>query len=131
MNVQEQIKEWCKDGRFLRYANERMRKEIAEVPENHVVTPEYEALDEGFEYDDRYAAPLAAYLTYRLQLAKLQKNRSKRRRGIWWVFVQIVILRLYTEITTKEFEKLQKESYGAIIPMLHNEYVMMLNGKRQ
>ena len=59
MNVQEQIKEWCKDGRFLRYANERMRKEIAEVPENHVVTPEYEALDEGFEYDDRYAAPLA------------------------------------------------------------------------
>ena len=25
MNVQEQIKEWCKDGRFLRYANERMR----------------------------------------------------------------------------------------------------------
>ena len=21
MNVQEQIKEWCKDGRFLRYAN--------------------------------------------------------------------------------------------------------------
>ena len=44
MNVQEQIKEWCKDGRFLRYANERMRKEITEVPENHVVTPEYEAL---------------------------------------------------------------------------------------
>lgn len=38
MNVQEQIKEWCKDGRFLRYANERMRKEITEVPENHVVT---------------------------------------------------------------------------------------------
>lgn len=131
MNVQEQIKEWCKDGRFLRYANERMRKEITEVPENHVVTPEYEALDEGFEYDDRYAAPLAAYLTYRLQMAKLQKNRSKRRRGIWWVFVQIVILRLYTEITTKEFEKLQKESYGAIIPMLHNEYVMKLNRIRQ
>lgn len=74
MNVQEQIKEWCKDGRFLRYANERMRKEITEVPENHVVTPEYEALDEGFEYDDRYAAPLAAYLTYRLQMAKLQKK---------------------------------------------------------
>ena len=33
MNVQEQIKEWCKDGRFLRYANERMRKEITEVAE--------------------------------------------------------------------------------------------------
>jgi len=131
MNVQEQIKEWCKDGRFLRYANERMRKEITEVPENHVVTPEYEALDEGFEYDDRYAAPLAAYLTYRLQMAKLQKKAKVRKRGIWWVFVQIVILRLYTEITTKEFEKLQKESYGAIIPMLHNEYVMKLNRIRQ
>ena len=51
MNVQEQIKEWCKDGRFLLYANERMRKEITEVTENHLVTPEYEALDEGFEYD--------------------------------------------------------------------------------
>ena len=37
MNVQEQIKEWCKDGRFLRYANERMRKEITEVPENHEI----------------------------------------------------------------------------------------------
>ena len=78
MNVQEQIKEWCKDGRFLLYANERMRKEITEVPENHVVTPEYEALDEGFEYDDRYAAPLAAYLTYRLQMAKLQKKAQTR-----------------------------------------------------
>lgn len=92
MNVQEQIKEWCKDGRFLRYANERMRKEITEVPENHVVTPEYEALDEGFEYDDRYAAPLAAYLTYRLQMAKLQKKAKVRKRGIWWVFVQVMTL---------------------------------------
>ena len=85
----------------------------------------------NFDLDDRYFVPLTTYLTYRLQLAKLQKNRSKRRRGIWWVFVQIVILRLYTEITTKEFEKLQKESYGAIIPMLHNEYVMKLNRIRQ
>ena len=80
MNVQEQIKEWCKDGRFLRYANERMRKEITEVPENHVVTPEYEALDEGFEYDDRYAAPLAAYLTYRLQVA--EKGESAQTRHL-------------------------------------------------
>ena len=117
MNVQEQIKEWCKDGRFLRYANERMRKEITEVPENHVATPEYEALDEGFEYDDRYAAPLAAYLTYRLQMAKLQKKAKVRKRGIWWVFVQ--------------FGALAAELQETVMPMLHDEYVMMLNGKRQ
>lgn len=131
MNVQEQIKEWCKDGRFLRYANERMRKEIAEVPENHVVTPEYEALDEGFEYDDRYAAPLAAYLTYRLQMAKLQKKAKVRKHGIWWVFVQVMTLGHYVHVFSDEFGALAAELQETVMPMLHDEYVMMLNGKRQ
>ena len=98
MNVQEQIKEWCKDGRFLLYANERMRKEITEVPENHVVTPEYEALDEGFEYDDRYAAPTLGH---------------------------------YVHVFSDEFGALAAELQETVMPMLHDEYVMMLNGKRQ
>ena len=119
MNVQEQIKEWCKDGRFLRYANERMRKEITEVPENHVVTPEYEALDEGFEYDDRYAAPLAAYLTYRLQMAKLQKKAKVRKRGIWWVFVQVMTLGHYVHVFSDEFGALAAELQETVMPMLH------------
>ena len=130
MNVQEQIKEWYQDRRFVNYVNMRVQEEIRHVSEQRP-DQKYKELDDAFDLDDRYSVPLTTYLTYRLQLAKLQKNRSKRRRGIWWVFVQIVILRLYTEITTKEFEKLQKESYGAIIPMLHNEYVMKLNRIRQ
>ena len=128
MNVQEQIKEWCKDGRFLRYANERMRKEITEVPENHVVTPEYEALDEGFEYDDRYAAPLAAYLTYRLQMAKLQKKAKVRKRGIWWVFVQVMTLGHYVHVFSDEFGALAAELQETVMPMLHDEYVMISRG---
>lgn len=131
MNVQEQIKEWCKDDRFLHYANERMRKEITEVSVNHVVTPEYEALDEGFECDDRYAAPLAAYLTYRLQVSKLQKKAKLRKRGIWWVFVQVMTLGHYVNVFSDEFGPLAAELQETVMLMLHDEYVMMLNGKRQ
>lgn len=130
MNVQKQIEQWCGDERFLRYANERMRKEITEVPENHLITPEYEALDEGFECDDRYAAPMAAYLTYRLQTAKLQKKARQRRRGIWWVFVQVMMLGHYVEVFSGEFGALLTELQETVMPMLHHEYVMMLNGKK-
>ena len=131
MNVQEQIKEWCKDGRFLRYANERMRNEITEVPENHVVTPEYEALDEGFEYDDRYAAPLAAYLTYRLHMAQLQKKPKVRIRGIWSVFVQVMTLAHYVHVFSDAFGALAAYLQDAVQPMLPDAYVLVLNGTSQ
>lgn len=131
MNVQKQIEKWCKDECFLRYANERMRKEITEVPENHKYDPEYEALDEGFENDDRYAAPMATYLSYRLQMAKLQKKAKQRRRGIWWVFVQVMMLGHYVQVFSEEFGPLLSELQETVMPMLHNEYEMMLNGKRQ
>lgn len=130
MNVQKQIEKWYQDRRFVNYVNKRVQEEIRHVSEQRP-DPKYKELDDAFDLDDRYFVPLTTYLTYRLQLAKLQKSRSKRRRGIWWVFVQIIILRLYTEITTKEFDKLQKELYEAIIPMLHNEHVMKLNRIRQ
>lgn len=58
MKLQEKIKSWCKDEKFMSFAQERARKEVCEVTENHRIDPQYEELDEAFEYDDRYIAPL-------------------------------------------------------------------------
>ena len=74
MKLQEKIKSWCKDEKFMSFAQERARKEVCEVTENHRIDPQYEELDEAFEYDDRYIAPLVTYLTYKLRLALLQRN---------------------------------------------------------
>ena len=87
MNVQEQIKEWYQDRRFVNYVNMRVQEEIRHVSEQRP-DQKYKELDDAFDLDDRYFVPLTTYLTYRLQLAKLQKNRSKRRRGIWWDFIR-------------------------------------------
>lgn len=89
MKLQEKIKSWCKDEKFMSFAQERARKEVCEVAENHRIDPQYEELDEAFEYDDRYIAPLVTYLTYKLRLALLQRNAGKRKRGIWWVLVHV------------------------------------------
>ena len=111
MKLQEKIKSWCKDEKFMSFAQERARKEVCEVTENHRIDPQYEELDEAFEYDDRYIAPLVTYLTYKLRLALLQGY--------------------YVEIFSAEFENLLTELRDAVIPMLHTEYVQMLNGKRE
>ena len=87
--------------------------------------------DEAFEYDDRYIAPLVTYLTYKLRLALLQRNAGKRKRGIWWVLVHVEMQGYYVEIFSAEFENLLTELRDAVIPMLHTEYVQMLNGKRE
>ena len=76
MNVQEQIKEWYQDRRFVNYVNMRVQEEIRHVSEQRP-DQKYKELDDAFDLDDRYFVPLTTYLTYRLQLAKLQKNRSK------------------------------------------------------
>ena len=112
-------------------AQERARKEVCEVAENHRIDPQYEELDEAFEYDDRYIAPLVTYLTYKLRLALLQRNAGKRKRGIWWVLVHVEMQGYYVEIFSAEFENLLTELRDAVIPMLHTEYVQMLNGKRE
>lgn len=110
------------------HRNER-EKEVCEVTENHRIDPQYEELDEAFEYDDRYIAPLVTYLTYKLRLALLQRNAGKRKRGIWWVLVHVEMQGYYVEIFSAEFENLLTELRDAVIPMLHTEYVQMLNGK--
>ena len=67
MNAQKKIERWCRDERFMHYTARRMNEEIADVPENWTYDPEFEELDEAFEYDDRYIAPLVTYLTYKLR----------------------------------------------------------------
>ena len=76
MNVQQKIEKWCRNERFVRYANERISEELVYAP-NHRIDPEYEELDEAVTWDNRYIVPMMTYLTYRLQLVKLQKNAKK------------------------------------------------------
>ncbi len=130
MNEQKKIERWCRDEHFVHYANERMNEELGHAP-NHRSDPEYEELDEAFEWDDRYIVPLVTYLTYRLQLAKLQNNARKRSNGIWLVFVQVIMLGHYTQVFSEEFGKLQTELRETVMTMLHDEYVWLLNKKKE
>lgn len=130
MNLQKKIEKWCRNERFVRYANERMSEELSEAS-NHWLDPEYEKLAEAFEWDDRYVVPLVTFLTYRLQLAKLQKNAKKRQRGIWRVFVQVAMQEHYTQAFFTEFDSLKAELLETIMPMLHNEYIQWSNKKKR
>ena len=69
MNVQQKIEKWCRNERFVHYANERISEELVYAP-NHRIDPEYEELDEAITWDNRYIVPMMTYLTYRLQLVK-------------------------------------------------------------
>lgn len=129
MNVQKKFEKWYRDERFVRYIYKRVNEELRNVSKRPDL--KFKELDEAFDRDDRYIVPLVTYLTYRLQLAKLQRNARQRRRGIWWVFVQVIILGLYTEISTKELEKLRMKLLEAIMPILHDEYIRLSNKKKQ
>lgn len=129
MNVQKKFEKWYRDERFVRYIYKRVNEELRNVSKQPDL--KFKELDEAFDRDDRYIVPLVTYLTYRLQLAKLQRNARQRRRGIWWVFVQVIILGLYTEISTKELEKLRMKLLEAIMPILHDEYIRLSNKKKQ
>lgn len=100
MNVQQKIEKWCRNERFVRYANERISEELVYAP-NHRIDPEYEELDEAVTWDNRYIVPMMTYLTYRLQLVKLQKNAKNRNRRIWWIFVHVIMREDYTHIIRK------------------------------
>lgn len=82
MELQKKFDKWLEDEKFVTFANKRLKDEILHVPENHLLDPKHEELEEGFENYDCYAAPLATYLTYCLQLAKCSRNAKKRKRGI-------------------------------------------------
>lgn len=119
------------DGKFMDYANRRMKEEICHVPENHILTPQCDELMERFECDDRYAAPLATYLTYRLQCGMLQRNARKRQREIWWVFVQVALQGFYVNVFSEEFGPLVTALRASVMPMLHDEYVRLSNDKKR
>lgn len=131
MGLQEKIEKWMEDEKFVAFANKRMNDEILHVPENHRLDPKYEELDEGFDSYDCYAAPLATYLTYRLQLAKCSRNAKKRKRGIWWVFVQVMLLGRYVRIFESEFGNLVSMVNEEIMLILHSEYTQSLRTQRQ
>lgn len=122
MNVQQKIENWCKDEKFMHFANRRMDEEINNGMTDYRSDPEYEALDEAFEWDDRYAVPLATFLTYRLQVATLQKNAKKRRRDVWRVFVQTAMLGQYLQAFYGVFDNLLSGLQNEVMPMLHEEY---------
>ncbi len=71
------------------------------------------------------------YLTYKLRLALLQRNAGKRKRGIWWVLVHVEMQGLLRGDILGGVRESLTELRDAVIPMLHTEYVQMLNGKRE
>ena len=130
MKLQEKIKSWCKDEKFMSFAQERARKEVCEVTENHRIDPQYEELDEAITWDNRYIVPMMTYLTYRLQLVKLQKNAKNRNRRIWWIFVHVIMREDYTQLFDGKFEKFLTELHDTVMTMLHDEYTRLSNKKK-
>ena len=57
--------------------------------ENNYIDPQYEEMAEGFEDNDEYVVPMVDYLSYRLHRAKIYRNRRRRERDIWWVWIQL------------------------------------------
>ncbi len=128
MKTSKKLKKWYRDEQFVRYMHKRVNEEMRSAA-NQRLTAEYRVLDDGFDRDKRYIAPLTNYLTYRLQLARLQKKARKRRRGIWWVFIRVIVLGIYTEHFPREFEKLRQDLLEDIMPILHEEYLKWRNNQ--
>lgn len=74
--MKKKIEKWLQDERFTDYADRRILTEVDDVCENHRPDPEYEELVRAFRRDVRYIVPMVAYLSYRLQVAKLQRMRE-------------------------------------------------------
>ncbi len=129
--MKKKIKKWLQDKRFTDYSDKRILTEVDDVCDNHRPDPEYEELIRAFKRDERYVVPMVAYLNYRLQVAKLQKNVRKRKRVVWWVFVQSILLSNATQIHFMEFSLLQMKLMETVMPMLHDEYVKKLNKKKR
>ena len=115
--MKKKIEKWLQDERFTNYADRRILTE--------------EELTRAFRRDERYIVPMVAYLNYRLQVAKLQKDARKRKRAVWWVFVQSILLSNATQIHFTEFSLLQTKLMETVMPMLHEEYVKKLNKKKR
>ena len=51
------------------------------------------------------------------------------KRGIWWVFIRVIVLGIYTEHFPREFEKLRQDLLEDIMPILHEEYLKWRNNQ--
>ena len=131
MKMKKKIENGCKDEKFMCYADKCMSEAFNDVVENQPLDPQYEELDEAFEWNDRYVVPLADYLTYRLHLAKLQKNPRKRRNGIFWVFTHVFMQGHYLHVFAEVFAPLVTELHETMMVMLHREYVNELKNKNR
>jgi len=127
MKGKEKIDKWLEDEAFMSFAQKRTTEIVRYILNNYPYDLKYEELDECFGRDDRYVVPVVDYLVYRLHRAKLKKNSKKRREGIWWVFVQVILLGHDVKYFAKEFERLLPELRLTLIPMLHAEYMRTLN----
>lgn len=129
--MKKKIENWCKDEKFMCYADKCMSEAFNDVVENQPLDPQYEELDEAFEWNDRYIVPLVDYLTYRLHLAKLQRNPRKRRSGIFWVFTHVFMQGHYLHVFAEVFAPLVTELHETMMVMLHREYVNELKNKNR
>ncbi len=59
------------------------------IPKTTTSTHSTEEMAEGFEDNDEYVVPMVDYLSYRLHRAKIYRNRRRRERDIWWVWIQL------------------------------------------
>lgn len=127
MKKDDKIEKWLEDDSFMEYMQKRTIEMFNHILNNYPYDPQYEELDECFERDDRYVVPLVDYLVYRLHRARLKRNSKKRREGIWWVFIQIILLGDCITSFPEDFKRLLLELRTTLIPMLHAEYVRKMN----
>ena len=88
MKAKNEINRWLKDEKFIAFANKRAKEEFFNS-ENNYIDPQYEEMAEGFEDNDEYVVPMVDYMSYRLHRAKIYRNRRRRERDIWWVWIQL------------------------------------------
>ena len=80
MKASKKLKKWYRDEQFVRYMHKRVNEEMRRAA-NQRLTAEYQVLNDGFDRDKQYIAPLTTYLTYRLQLARLQKKSPETKNA--------------------------------------------------
>lgn len=127
MKTEKKIERWCKDSRFVGFANRQMHLELTQRMEGNSLDPFFEELDEAFEYDERYIVPIVEYLTCRLHTALLRKDKE----GIWRVWFHVVMEGYYVQTFHEEFAPLLAELKTALMPMLHKEYIQYNSDKKK
>ena len=123
---ENKMEEWRKDAKFMRFAERRMSQELMGNGENRRYDSLFEKLDEAFDNDDRYVEPLVEYLTCRLHMAKLDGDKRRRERGIWWVWYHVTMEGCYVQVFSRCFDPLLEELRTELMSLLHEEYMNLV-----